>query len=68
MADTADKPVRMMTVPEVADLLRYSVPHVHGLIKRGEIEAVICGRRTTVHPVDVTAFLERHRKMRRAAG
>ena len=66
MAENADKPNRMLTAAECADLIRCSIPTVHALIRRKELVGIIFGRRTVVDPQDLKDFLQRHRTRREA--
>lgn len=49
--------VRALTIPEVGEALRVSVPTVRRLIKSGELPAVQVGRQWRVHPDVLDAWL-----------
>ena len=49
--------MRALTIPEVADALRVSVPTVRRLIAGGELPAVQVGRQWRVHPDVLDAWL-----------
>lgn len=50
----------LMTVSEVAAVLRFSPGHVYELIRRGELPAVRRGRSVRVRPEDLEAWQSRH--------
>lgn len=53
---------RLMTVTEVAGLLRSSDDHIYRLIRRGELVGMNIGRRVLVHPTDLDEFMQCSRR------
>jgi len=54
---------RLLTVPEVADLLRSSTDHIYRLVRRRELAAIRVGRRVLVHPADLHDYAHLHRSL-----
>lgn len=56
----SNMPQRMLTVPDVADLLRLSAPHVYNMKQRGELPPpVMVGKREYRWlPEDIKAWME----------
>lgn len=65
-APICEFPVRSMTAAEVADTLRCSIPTVHNLVHRGELIAIVFGRRTVFDPREVQRFIDQHSTRREA--
>lgn len=53
---------RLLTVPEVADLLRVPKGHVYELTRTGKMPAVRFGRHIRVAPADLGEWLAQHKK------
>jgi excisionase family DNA binding protein len=58
---------KLLTVPEVATLLRVSIRHVRLLIGSGHIPVVHLGRRTLVDPASLERSIRDHETPRPAA-
>jgi excisionase family DNA binding protein len=58
MTFTATASNNYRTIPELASEWRVSVPHVHNLIKRGDLHAVRIGKRLIVPKDAAQRFLE----------
>jgi excisionase family DNA binding protein len=50
----------LMTVSEVAAVLKFSRGHVYELVRRGELAAVRCGRTVRIRQQDLEAWQSRH--------
>ena len=57
MGEERDQP-RLLTVQEVADLLRVSNMTVYRLIKRGELRALRVGKNYRIRQQDLDAYLQ----------
>lgn len=58
-----DRPVRLLTVGEVADLFQVSPRTVFRWMAQGRLPAIRVGNITRVRPEDLEAFFESHRSL-----
>lgn len=62
LTPSADVLSPLLSINEVARLLRISRPTVYALIRRGELVPIRVGERSRFEPADIRAYLERHRE------
>jgi len=60
-ATSQERIAALMTVSEVAALLRFSRGHLYELVRSGELPVVRCGRAVRLRREDVDAWQNRHR-------
>jgi excisionase family DNA binding protein len=58
MPEITFAPQRLLTVAEVADILRRTTDSTYILVRRGELRAVRTGRRVLVRPADLAEYIE----------
>jgi excisionase family DNA binding protein len=63
----ADRLERLLTISDLARLLRVSRGSVYSLIRRGELVPVRVGERARFIPAEVRMYLDRRRDQKRAA-
>ncbi|HHS97018.1 MAG TPA: DNA-binding protein [Chloroflexi bacterium] len=59
-----ERPVRLLTVGEVADLVQVSPRTVFRWMAQGRLPAIRVGNVTRIRPEDLEAFFEAHRSTR----
>jgi excisionase family DNA binding protein len=57
-----DRLVDLLTINDVARVLRITRASVYGLIRKGELVPIRVGQRARFEPADIRAYLDRHRE------
>ena len=56
--DAQTDDLRLLTVPQVAEMLAISKSHVHALRATGKLKFIKIGRSTRYDPADIKQFIE----------